>query len=786
MKNTNSSGSIAARLKNGTWSDGSKNALLKAVVAVMAGLLLPRATVYGDLSPFGLGLAAAVSGPAAIPVFLSTFIGYLFNGNAGSLRYLAALIAIVGFRWSVSGFPRVSRSVFFAPIITLLSSLVTGSTLLLTDGRTLSDVIYVISESLLAGGFSYFCVSFFSEHTYEIRKESDTELKLGTIFVFSAMMMALFKLQWYDISLGRILSVLCILAASRCGGITGGSIAGSIFGLTAFLTDPVYLYLVPTYTFGGLLAGFFSGKGRIASTLVFAAVNGIVFSVMKPEIDVSFIIGFYEILAASVLLFLLPASIERFVETLFSKKQVLNGSRQTREAVALKMKNAAKTMSDVAGTVDSISKELSTSGAPNTGSVYRSVADSVCVNCKSRLNCWEHHFSDVMDSFNHMTPLLDMGKDAEESEVVGYLKEHCSKLSDICQHLNESYKDYRVRESAFQRLYELRGIINDQFQNTAKILQEFSDQFEKPEWNDSETAQTIEKLLIKEHVPVQSTVCRIEEDSHMEIELVISQRCVTEEANEIRKCIEKCCDRIFATPTVEWNGSETRICLSEGQLFRTEIGTAQRHCKGEKLCGDAFEIFRDNNGNQFVILSDGMGCGGRAAVDGAMTAGLTAELLKAGFGYESVLRIVNTALMTKSEDETLATLDVACINLFTGELELLKAGAGASLLLSKTRVSRLDESSLPLGILRELTFTRTRDRLVDGDILLLMSDGISNDGTRWVEELLRTFDIRTGSVQTLSNIIVETAGKFHKEDKGDDMTVIAIKIEKADMQDIQL
>jgi stage II sporulation protein E len=142
--------------------------------------------------------------------------------------------------------------------------------------------------------------------------------------------------------------------------------------------------------------------------------------------------------------------------------------------------------------------------------------------------------------------------------------------------------------------------------------------------------------------------------------------------------------------------------------------------------------------------------------------------------------------MTKSEDETLATLDVACINLFTGELELLKAGAGASLLLSKTRVSRLDESSLPLGILRELTFTRTRDRLVDGDILLLMSDGISNDGTRWVEELLRTFDIRTGSVQTLSNIIVETAGKFHKEDKGDDMTVIAIKIEKADMQDIQL
>ena len=64
------------------------------------------------------------------------------------------------------------------------------------------------------------------------------------------------------------------------------------------------------------------------------------------------------------------------------------------------------------------------------------------------------------------------------------------------------------------------------------------------------------------------------------------------------------------------------------------------------------------------------------------------RLLTAGFGYESMLRMINTALITKSEDESLATLDIVDINLFTGDVRLHKAGAGASLLYSKDHAHR--------------------------------------------------------------------------------------------------
>ncbi len=57
-----------------------------------------------------------------------------------------------------------------------------------------------------------------------------------------------------------------------------------------------------------------------------------------------------------------------------------------------------------------------------------------------------------------------------------------------------------------------------------------------------------------------------------------------------------------------------------------------------------------------MLISDGMGCGGRAAVDGAMASNLMSKLLKAGFGIDCSLKIVNSAMLFKSTDESLATL----------------------------------------------------------------------------------------------------------------------------------
>ena len=109
-------------------------------------------------------------------------------------------------------------------------------------------------------------------------------------------------------------------------------------------------------------------------------------------------------------------------------------------------------------------------------------------------------------------------------------------------------------------------------------------------------------------------------------------------------------------------------------------GFAQHAANGASLCGDCAEAFTDGSGRYISVLSDGMGTGGRAAVDGTMTAGMAQSLLKAGIGFESTLKMINSAMLAKGGEESLATLDVACIDLVTGHVTQRKAGAAGTVL----------------------------------------------------------------------------------------------------------
>ena len=150
--------------------------------------------------------------------------------------------------------------------------------------------------------------------------------------------------------------------------------------------------------------------------------------------------------------------------------------------------------------------------------------------------------------------------------------------------------------------------------------------------------------------------------------------------------------------------------------------------------------------------------------------------MQAGFGADSVLRMVNSALMVKSGDESLATLDIASIDLFSGRMESLKAGAAVSLLKGGGRVSRIERSSLPVGILRDIAFERSVDTLADGDILLLLSDGITAEGVGWAEEMLRDYDPREKDLNRLAEDMVIEARRRQAGEREDDVTVLALML----------
>ena len=132
-------------------------------------------------------------------------------------------------------------------------------------------------------------------------------------------------------------------------------------------------------------------------------------------------------------------------------------------------------------------------------------------------------------------------------------------------------------------------------------------------------------------------------------------------------------------------------------------------------------------------------------------------------------------MLFKSSDESLATLDIASIDLFTGNTELYKAGAAPTLVKRNGHSGRAESHSLPIGILKEVSFDRAGIRLKQGDIILLASDGVTFDGTEWIRQELDAWG--DGGAQALAEHICDCARRRYVNTRPDDITVMAAIIE---------
>ena len=237
------------------------------------------------------------------------------------------------------------------------------------------------------------------------------------------------------------------------------------------------------------------------------------------------------------------------------------------------------------------------------------------------------------------------------------------------------------------------------------------------------------------------------------------------------------CERDFDVPSVSENSGNIFIVLNEHAALRVDVGVEQKCASQSAMCGDAYKYFFDGRGHFIMILSDGMGTGGRAAVDGAMASGLMYRLIKAGFGYDCSLRILNSSMLFKSTDESLATVDIASIDLFTGKVELYKAGAAPTLVRRSGRMGKAESTSLPAGILRDVSFDKATVKCKEGDVVVLMSDGAVCEGTEWIREEIEAFT--DGTAEQLSERICEGAKRRRTDGHEDDITVITAIIKKA-------
>lgn len=146
----------------------------------------------------------------------------------------------------------------------------------------------------------------------------------------------------------------------------------------------------------------------------------------------------------------------------------------------------------------------------------------------------------------------------------------------------------------------------------------------------------------------------------------------------------------------------------------------------EKISGDNFSLEEYNQSQVIVMLADGMGSGEHACRDSQAVIEFMERFLEAGFPKEKAFSMVNGAIAAQNGCCNLTTLDVCAVNLLTGEAEFVKAGAAASYIKRGNWVDEVAVDTLPLGSIDELSPITQSVKMADTDMLIMVSDGISD------------------------------------------------------------
>ncbi|MDO4607641.1 MAG: SpoIIE family protein phosphatase [Clostridia bacterium] len=751
---------------------GFVSALGLHILTAVLGFISARAVIFETLMPFGLVFVGGCNTVFLPGVAVGAFIGYFIPATgSGGFRYMSALLAIIALRLLLSNYKKLSENPIFLSVITLIANLSTG--IISYSGITL-DLLKLSSESIIILGGVFVVRRAFTAVLHKKAGFSVEELAcmLGSATI---IIIGISKFYILGISVGRTFAVFLILIATKYGGTSVGSICGIAMTFASAVTRS-FEGGFGIYAVLGLAAGVFGSLSKYAQALS-AIASGII-GLAFMEFKVGSGVFLTEIFIAALFFILIPRSFGIGVSKIFYRQPLLRRDSALGRALNMRLNLASNALLDVSSTVAQVSEELGKINAPDFKNVISHIEQDACAGCKLRMHCWESKNASTIESIMCMINIIKGADTSQNEQALSEFRGMCLRVKKMEDTVKNRYSQYASLIAAENRIEEVRQVVSEQFEGISNMLSELAMDFYNEEQFDLHAAEAVTQALNDLGIHTLEATAKIDKFGRMSIEskIKLNDDLILNRL-QIMKMLSLACERDFDVPNISKTGDTAIITVNEHAKLRVDMGIEQSCAVAGSICGDSYKFFNDGKGHFVMVLSDGMGTGGRAAVDGAMASGLMSRLIKAGFGYNCSLKILNSSMLFKSSDESLATMDIASIDLFTGNTELYKAGAAPTLVRRSGRSGRAESHSLPIGILNDVSFDRAGIKLRQGDILLLISDGVTFDGTEWIRNELEQW--RDGSAQDLAEHICGCARRRCIIGRPDDITVMAAIIEKS-------
>lgn len=552
-------------------------------------------------------------------------------------------------------------------------------------------------------------------------------------------------------------AVLIAVFAGRGAGITVAlalGAGGSMFG------DIEVLALSALY--GGLIACFNPSFGYIGGILALA-LNAL-------GIALGYIEGEYYVLVAPavgiILAIIVPNAVKRKVASLRNgtgdglTRSIIN---KDRAETALKIECLGTALKEMSSAIvpDSARPEV------NSEEIAKEVAAKCCGSCPMMESCVQALGGNSTDvALKELTESAVYAGRASILDASPFLSSRCRRLNGIITATNEAIAKVMRKTAESEAFDEDKKLLKEQVEGLAEVLDGISTEIAEPLTYNKSVERAIRDAFNSRSVAV-SDVCVTGE----RVSFTVSEQ--DAQKPKILEILESVVAKTMRlTSTVPTVNDKVDLFFEPAPRYRIAYGERVVSASDDG-CGDKETVIKLGTDKAMVVLSDGMGHGRDADENSSRAVKLISSFYKAGLDHATVLKSV-ARLMKLGAKEEFNAVDIAVIDVFTGETDIIKQGARESYLVDNGEVSVIGRGSLPLGIVEEtVPFTETVT-LGGRSFLVLVSDGIADViGSDGMTELLTSLDTR--NPDDVAGAIMDNAMRLAGEER-DDASVIVVRL----------
>lgn len=600
-------------------------------------------------------------------------------------------------------------------------------------------------------------------HAVSLYKRTSTRVRIDDVLcclvLCTVMLSGAGRVAIGPVNIGFVLSGAAILIASCIGGCSAAVCAGLLAGIALSLCGHTDGYVV-CFAFSGIVTGLFYGRRRLTLAVIYLLCCTFTAYAIRFSFDVPFILAGT---LAGLIFLIIP---QRLISAAFAMARSLSPDASDNEAAYAQSMRTQWTAN--IARLAQLLPDVHLSSQDDEERL-EAIANRLCAGCDLLPQCWHDYADETREAMRRY--FLDGDR---ACVIPDCLREDAWPIVAL---ENERSEQQRALRSAYAQ--REREATRTHLSAISEAMSRLSDEGGRCDHDDEVLLGEAAYLLRRMHIA-----------GKLQYALRISRHvCVSlryEPQYTRQRQLERYGDelsRALGVPLYISQHSKDTVLYEEAPpLFAECFHLSASAGDGDGINGDAVLTRTAPGGTELTMLSDGMGHGSQAHDESGKTLELLSLCIDSGYSIDAALSAINAIMLTSTDGEQYATVDLCVTDLWNGMATLNKLGACPSIHITGSSVRVLESSALPLGILPEVKSSAHTFAIDDGDVIIQFSDGLSDacGGMHALEQqvTLLLHERRHRSPETICNELMSAAMRRSGGVPKDDVTILCTVFKK--------